>query len=65
MRSNPFRKLDRFTFAFPFLLILAGIFLLAGSGGGIFSLDALSRYWPLAIVAAGLVELDPQRPEAH
>jgi hypothetical protein len=45
-------------------LILAGLFLLAGPGTGMFSMDTLERYWPLAIVAAGLVELDPMKPEA-
>jgi hypothetical protein len=64
MRSNPFRKLDGFTLVFPILLILAGFLLLAGLGAGVFSLEALERYWPLAIVAAGLVELDPMKPEA-
>jgi hypothetical protein len=64
MRSNPFSKLDGFTLVFPVLLILAGLFLLAGPGTGMFSMDTLERYWPLAIVAAGLVELDPMKPEA-
>jgi hypothetical protein len=49
---------------FPVLLILAGVLLLAGPGAGVFSLESLERYWPLAIVAAGLVELDPLKPEA-
>ena len=65
MRHNPFRKLDGFTIAFPFFLILAGILLLVGPGSGMFSLDGLERYWPLAIVAAGLVELDPMKSEAR
>jgi hypothetical protein len=63
--SNPFSKLDGLTLAFPFLLILAGFVLLAASGSGMFSIDTLERYWPLAIVAAGLVELDPMKPEAR
>ena len=61
MRSNPFSKLDGFTLAFPFLLILAGIFLLVSPGAGVLSLDTLERFWPLTIVAAGLVDLDPMR----
>jgi hypothetical protein len=30
---------------------------------GVLSADSITRFWPLAIVAAGLVELDPTRKE--
>lgn len=63
MRTSAFSKLDGFTLAFPFLLILGGFFLLLGPGVGMFSGDVLEHYWPLTIVAAGLVDLDPMRRE--
>lgn len=48
---------DRTALLFTVLLIAAGLSLLLGSNFGIFSLDHLAKYWPVAIVAAGLVQL--------
>ncbi len=62
---NKFRSLraDVAASAFPVLLILAGFGLMLVSSLGVLSADSITRFWPLAIVAAGLVELDPMRKE--
>jgi hypothetical protein len=64
-QMNKFRSLraDIVGSAFPVLLILAGFALMLMSSLGVLSADSITRFWPLAIVAAGLVELDPTRKE--
>lgn len=52
---------DPLTAAFPFLLILAGAALILFGNLGVLSAEHVAQFWPLAIVAAGLAELDPQR----
>jgi hypothetical protein len=47
--------------AFPALLILAGAALLLADNAGAIQLDSLAKFWPLAVVAAGLAQLDPLR----
>ena len=45
------------------LLLAAGSALLLGSGAGVLSLDKLVKFWPVTLVATGLVQLllEPSR----
>ncbi len=54
--SGP-RHFDRTALVFTVLLIVAGLLLLLGSHVGVVSLDSLAKFWPVSIVAAGLVQL--------
>jgi hypothetical protein len=47
--------------AFPALLIVAGLSLLLAANSGAIQLDSLAKFWPLAVVAAGLAQIDPLR----
>jgi hypothetical protein len=49
------------TTAFPALLILAGFALLLAANAGAIQLDSIAKFWPLAVVAAGLAQIDPLR----
>jgi hypothetical protein len=55
--------LDTTTILFIVLLIAAGSALLLGSGAGLLSLDQMAKFWPVTLVATGLVELlsEPER----
>ncbi len=41
----------------PLVLILTGVFVLAGANWGIVSLDRTKDLWPAAMILVGLVEL--------
>jgi hypothetical protein len=47
--------------AFPALLIVSGLALLLAANAGAIQLDSLVKFWPLAVVAAGLAQIDPLR----
>ncbi len=57
---------DRTTIIYITLLLIAGSALLAGSGAGLVSLDRIERFWPVTLVAAGLMQLlsDPERKQS-
>jgi hypothetical protein len=46
---------------FPAILILAGLALLLAGNSGVIQFDSLAKFWPLAVVAAGLAQIDPLR----
>ena len=48
---------DRTSVLFTVLLLAVGIALLVGSGTGVVSLDGIEKFWPLTLVATGLVQL--------
>ncbi len=51
------------TLMFTVLLIAVGSALLLGSRAGVFSLDQIEKFWPVTLVATGLVQLlsEPSR----
>ncbi|MGI9074079.1 MAG: LiaI-LiaF-like domain-containing protein [Bryobacteraceae bacterium] len=49
--------------ALPMVLIATGLILLGGDYLGILSLDRIQNFWPVAVIAIGLVELIPMDSE--
>ena len=43
--------------AIPIVLLLTGLILVGGDGMGVLSLDRIQNFWPLALIAVGVMEL--------
>lgn len=56
-RISELPAFERTTLIFTFLLIAAGSALLLGSRAGYVSLDQIEKFWPVTLVATGLVQL--------
>jgi len=51
--------------AIPIVFLLTGLVLVGGDSLGLLSLDRIQRFWPLAIILVGVMELTPARKERN
>jgi len=51
--------------AIPIVFLLTGLILVGGDSLGLLSLDRIQRFWPLAVILVGVMELTPARKERN